>query len=264
MPGPDDDLKVRRADASPARGGRDAEERDDLDDLEERDELDDLDDLRERDAAARGTFTAEELAELAARRAERLAKRCPRCLYLPSLCLCSRVPELVTQARVIVVRHYREVTRSSNTGRLAHLALPNSELIDHGLPGSPPTALSAEALEHAALLFPGGEPIGQGALPRRLIVLDATWSQARRMRRKVRGLERLRTVSITTAPTERPRLRASPGDGKVSTIEAIAYALGELEGAQGPHIRERLLELFELAVERSRSTGRTSPALGAS
>lgn len=218
----------------------------------------------EADAAARARFALDpaELAAYLARRDAKLAKRCARCLHLPALCLCSAIPSLQPRTRVIIVRHYREVTRSSNTGRLAHLALAGSELFDHGMPGTPPTALSPELLDGAALLFPGGEPIGQGALPRALVVLDATWSQARRMRRKVRGLEQLRTVSLTTAPTERPRLRASPGEGKVSTIEAIAYALGELEGAAGPDMRDRLIELFELAVERSKSTGRTSPALG--
>lgn len=224
----------------------------------------DGDDREEADAAARARFALDpaELAAYQARRDAKLAKRCARCLYLPALCLCSALPRLLTRTRVIIVRHYREVTRSSNTGRLAHLALPNSELFDHGMPGTPPTALSRELLDGAALLFPGGEPIGQGEPPRALVVLDATWSQARRMRRKVRGLEHLRTVSLTTAPTERPRLRASPGEGKVSTIEAIAYALGELEGAAGPDVRDRLIALFELAVERSKSTGRTSPALG--
>lgn len=244
-------------------GGEDARGHDD-EDARGDDEGDDGDDSDEADAAARARFALDpaELAAYQARRDAKLAKRCARCLYLPALCLCSALPRLLTRTRVVIVRHYREVTRSSNTGRLAHLALPNSELLDHGMPGTPPTALSRELLDGAALLFPGGEPIGQGELPRALVVLDATWSQARRMRRKVRGLERLRTVSLTTAPTERPRLRASPGEGKVSTLEAIAYALGELEGAAGPDVRDRLIELFELAVERSKSTGRTSPALG--
>jgi len=194
-----------------------------------------------------------------ARRAARLAGRCARCLHLPQWCLCAEVPVVQTRTRVLIVRHYREVTRSSNSGRLAGLALPNSEILDHGAPGTPATLIDAARLEGACLLFPGGEPLSAANPPAKLIVLDATWSQARRMRRKVRGLERIRTVSITTAPTDRPRMRASPGEGKVSTIEAIAYALGELEGDA---VREPLLALFEVAVARSRASGRMSPALG--
>jgi DTW domain-containing protein len=169
------------------------------------------------------------------------------------------VPTVPTRTRVVIVRHYREVTRSSNSGRLAGLALPNSEILDHGAPGTPATLIDAAMLDGACLLFPGGEPLSAEHPPAKLIVLDATWSQARRMRRKVRGLEHIRTVSISAAPTDRPRMRASPGEGKVSTIEAIAYALGELEGDA---VRDPLLALFEVAVARSRASGRMSPALG--
>lgn len=182
--------------------------------------------------------------------------RCPRCLLQVRWCLCADVPTVVTHTKIVIVRHYREVTRSSNSGRLAAMALPNSVLLDHGAPGTPPTQLSADVLDGARLLFPGGETLGAASLPRTLIILDSTWSQARRMRRKVRGLEQVRTVSLPPVPTETPRMRASPGEGKVSTLEAIAYALGVLEGPRGPEVERQLLALFQLAVERSLATGR--------
>ena len=165
-----------------------------------------------------------------------------------------------TRTRVVIVRHYREVTRSSNSGRLAALALPNCELIDHGAVGTPPTVIDGnpEPLGEAAILFPGGEQLTAQNAPARLIILDSTWSQARRMRRKVRGLEGIRTVSLPPVSAEAPRLRASPAAGMVSTIEAIAHALGVIEG---PAVRDPLLALFAVAVERSRASGRSGPAL---
>jgi DTW domain-containing protein len=171
-------------------------------------------------------------------------------------CLCAEVPAVPTRTRVVIVRHYREVTRSSNSGRLAALALLNSELIDHGAPGTAATRVDASG---ACLLFPGGETLTAERAPARLIVLDATWSQVRRMRRKVGGLEAIRTVSLPEVSTAAPRMRASPGQGKVSTIEAIAYALGVLEG---PAPQEQLLALFATAVARSRASGRHGAALG--
>ena len=162
---------------------------------------------------------------------------------------------MVTRTRVLIVRHYREVSRSSNSGRLAAMALPSSQLVDHGAPGTPATQIDAA---DACLLVPGGEVLHPGMAPRTLIVLDATWSQARRMRRKVRGLEQVRTVSLPPVPTGTPRMRASPGDGKVSTLEAIAYALGVLEGAE---VAEPLLQLFHVAVQRSLASGRHGLAL---
>lgn len=182
-------------------------------------------------------------------------RRCPRCLLRKQWCLCAEIPTVVTRTRIVIVRHYREVTRSSNSGRLAGLALPNCEIIDHGAPGTSATVVDPR---DAAVLFPGGQPLSAGNGPARLVILDGTWSQVRRMRRKVGGLDRIPTVCIPLVPTDAPRMRASPGDGKVSTLEAIAHALGVLEGAE---VRDPLLALFELAVARHRATGRTSPAL---
>jgi DTW domain-containing protein YfiP len=174
---------------------------------------------------------------------------------LPRFCLCAEVPTLHTRTRVVIVRHCGEITRSSNSGRLAAMALRNAEIIDHGVPGTPPTRVD---VADARLLYPGGELLRADTPPAKLIVLDATWSQVRRMRRKVGGLEHISTASIPPVPTVGPRLRASPGDGKVSTLEAIAHALGVLEGAA---VRDALLALFALAVERSRAAGRRPPGL---
>jgi DTW domain-containing protein YfiP len=181
-------------------------------------------------------------------------------LLLPQWCLCAEVPVVPTRTRVVIVRHYREVTRSSNSGRLAALALPNCEVLDHGAPGAAPVVIDGrpEAGGEAAILFPGGEVLTAHNAPARLIILDSTWSGARRMRRKVPGLEGVRTVSLPPVSAEAPRLRASPAAGMVSTIEAIAHALGVIEGAA---VRDPLLELFAVAVARSRATGRGGPTL---
>jgi DTW domain-containing protein YfiP len=166
------------------------------------------------------------------------------------LCLCGEVPTIATRTRIVIVRHHRELHRSSNTGRLAALALANSALVDlddAGRAALPP-------LEDAWLLFPEGpEPTAGRPPPRQLVVLDATWSQARRMYRKIPGLLGLPTLRLTGAPTPAARLRASPAPGQVSTIEAIAHALRQLEGevAAAP-----LEALFATAVARAAAAGR--------
>jgi DTW domain-containing protein YfiP len=153
----------------------------------------------------------------------------------------------------VIVRHQREEHRSSNTGRLAHMALPNSELVEHGRLAGP---AKLPALKGAWLLFPEGEPrtAAPEPPPEQLIVLDATWSQARRMYHK---LEQLRGVPILRLPERaRPpgRLREAPSADRVSTIEAIAEALRLLEGDA---VARPLEELFRVAVDRARATGRS-------
>lgn len=179
-------------------------------------------------------------------------QRCPRCLFQLRVCLCAAIPTVATQTRVVIVRHHLERWRSSNSGRLAHFALPNSEIVDHGGAGGlavlPP-------LDGAWLLFPEGAPTDVAPVPppRQLVVLDATWSQARRMFRKLAALRGLPILRLPDVPVARARLRESPAPGRVSTIEAIASALRLLEGdAAGAPLEA----LFSVAVARAAATGR--------
>jgi tRNA-uridine aminocarboxypropyltransferase len=152
---------------------------------------------------------------------------------------------------VVVVRHPAEAFRSSNTGRLAHLALQNSALVDYH--GDRETRMPA--LAGAWLVFPEGEPahvVPQPA-PAQLVVLDASWSQARRMFRKLGALRGLPILRLPEPSRAVPRLRAAPAPGRVSTIEAIATALRLIEGDSAA---DALEELFQLAVARARATGR--------
>ncbi len=162
------------------------------------------------------------------------------------------MPVVATRTRVVIVRHHLERWRSSNTGRLAHLALPNSVIVDHGGIAGP---AALPPLDGAWLLYPEGEPVTgrPEPPPRELVVLDATWAQARRMYRKLGALRGLPTLRLPDAPMPSARLREAPAPGRVSTIEAIARALRLLEGdAAGAALEE----LFALAVDRARASGR--------
>ncbi|HET7500519.1 MAG TPA: tRNA-uridine aminocarboxypropyltransferase [Kofleriaceae bacterium] len=178
--------------------------------------------------------------------------RCPRCLLAARVCLCAAIPAVVTRTRVVIVRHHSERWRSSNSGRLAHLALPNSEIVEHGGVAGPAVL---PPLAGAWLVFPEGAPATAPPVPPpgQLVVLDATWSQARRMFRKLAGLRGLPILRLPDAPMPAARLRESPSPGRVSTIEAIARALRLIEGeaAAAP-----LEALFALAVARAAATGR--------
>ena len=179
--------------------------------------------------------------------------KCPRCLLQQRVCLCSEIKAIATRTRIVIVRHHQEQFRSSNSGQLAHLALPNSEIVDHGGSGGP---AALPVLDGAWLLFPEGEPrdVAPEPPPRQLIVLDATWSQARRMYRKIDALRVLPILRLPDEPMPRARLRESPGPGRVSTIEAIARALRMLEGEPAARALE---QLFDVAVRRAQSTGRS-------
>ena len=177
--------------------------------------------------------------------------RCERCLLQRWLCLCAAIPTVATRTRIVIVRHHTERWRSSNSGRLAHLALPNSEIVEHGGIGG---LAVMPALAGAWLLFPEGTPtVRVETPPQQLVVLDATWSQARRMFRKLPALRGLPILRLPEPAIAVARMRESPGEGRVSTIEAIAQALRLFEGDA---VATPLEALFALAVERAAASGR--------
>ena len=183
-----------------------------------------------------------------------VAERCERCLYQRRVCLCAEIPVVQTATRVVIVRHHSERFRSSNSGRLAHLALPNSVIVDYGGGrDQPPPELPS--FDGAWLVFPEVDPIAADVPPpRQIVVLDATWSQARRMYRKVDALRGLPTLRLVIGNIPARRLRASPAADRVSTIEAIACAIRMLEGEPGA---AELETLFAIAVERAAASGRS-------
>lgn len=184
------------------------------------------------------------------RSATDLSTRCASCLVRRDLCLCDRVPRIRNRTRVVIVRHALEAFRSTNTGRIAMLALENAVLVDHG--GRPGTGLASlpEPLADpgAWMLFPDGarEP---DVAPRTIVVVDASWSQARRMVQRVERLRSMPRFAVSPGPSL-PRLRIAPrGDG-MSTIEAISRALARFEA---PDVSEALDALCRLHAERSRA-----------
>lgn len=101
----------------------------------------------------------------------------------------------------------------------------------------------------AALLAPGGTPAGQasGAPPPVLVVVDATWPQAEKMARINPWLEALPRLSVDAGrPSGYGDLRREPGPGLLSTVEAVALALGALEG--DPDRFDPLVAAFHRAV----------------
>lgn len=191
----------------------------------------------------------------------RTSQRCDRCWQSLPLCVCGEVPAVQNRTRIIVLRHHHEAVRPSNTARLAALALANIELVEW-VPRSPPDVASIVASHRPAwVLYPGPATVSLSVeRPAALVVLDATWKQARKMLHHHPGLVQLPRWGLPEA-TSRPRLRASADPAARSTLEAIADALTLLEG---PHVGEPLHFLHGLLVQRVlRARGRPPAAVTA-
>lgn len=179
--------------------------------------------------------------------------RCPRCRMHGSLCVCALFPRIETRTRLVLVIHRIEARKPSNTGRLAAECLTNCQVLVRGHASTPSAPLAPDPASQSLLLFPHDDAVPlerffASSLPVTLIVPDGTWRQASKVRQRVPGF---RDVPCVSLPPDEPsiyRLRAEAHDHGLATAEAIARALGILEG---PHVRRALEHVFRAMVERT-------------
>ena len=53
---------------------------------------------------------------------------CMSCFMHKSLCFCDLIPSLETKTKLTLIIHYKEIFKTTNTGRLAIKSLKNSEM----------------------------------------------------------------------------------------------------------------------------------------
>lgn len=178
-----------------------------------------------------------------------------------SLCICALLPRLRTRTRVVLVVHQLELNKPTNTGVLAARCLENSAMVYRGRAPGEASAAAPEPLVPAGaqglVLFPHPEatPLeswrGQDVV---LFVPDGTWSQAASTRRRLPELAALPCASLPApaqdvAPAQPVnRLRAPPRPGRLATLEAVAIALGILEG---PAVGQALMRVYRTMTDRT-------------
>jgi DTW domain-containing protein len=178
------------------------------------------------------------------------------------MCLCGELPQIPTRSRVVLLTHRIERTKSTNTGRIALRLLAGAEIRVRGeiqARARPPLPAGRRLVlypsPHARVLSPAdaqGEPVV-------LLVPDGTWNQARRAFQRDPDAQGAEPVTLPEGAPSRYGLRRAPHEGALSTLEAVARALGLLEGEA---IERRMMEAFDAWVERAtrvRLTGKLAP-----
>ena len=166
--------------------------------------------------------------------------------------MCSVLPCVEARTEVVLIRHITERLLTSNTGRFAALALPRSRLLAYG--GGDPFDATPLRAPGSVLLYCSGPTRPLPFVPERLIVLDGSFRQARRMYKRVPELRELPEFSLPAPRVTPTRLRRPTQREGMSTIEAIAAALSALEG---PELAAPLWALHaELVSRADRMRGR--------
>ena len=176
--------------------------------------------------------------------------RCTRCWLRRDFCICSTIVPKSTRVELVLLRHWREAPKPSNTGRIARLALPKLKLIEYGAPNSTFHRTDLK-VGGAHLLMPDPDPENNTTSEpiERLIIPDGTWGQSRRMCTRL-GLNDLPKIHLPLPRADTVRLRKPPGPWAMSTLEALALAIHQIESVA---LGEHLLALHERFVRASRA-----------
>lgn len=202
---------------------------------------------------------------------------CYRCFWPTDQCWCASIPEIPTHTRFIILMHPKEFKQEkAGTGRLTHLSLPNSE-IQVGVEFDDHPAVQrilADPTLHVVLLYPGKTAINLSAPDQRwsppvsqervVLVLDATWSCARKMLKLSPSLQRLPRVMFTPTAPSRFVIKQQPLAGCLSTIESVYEVIVALNarGLETVPRPDRLLELFSKMQQHQIDCARDPKRLG--
>lgn len=207
---------------------------------------------------------------------------CYRCFWPEAHCWCDRIKPIATKTRFVFLMHPKEYRyEKAGTGRLTHLSLPNSEIVV-GVEFDENKRLNellADQSHRVVLLYPGENAVNlsqAGAveqspfdLPLVVLVLDATWSCARKMLKLSSGLQRLPRVMFTPSAPSRFVIKAQPIKGCLSTLESVHEVLSALDkaGVESYEQNEQLLQLFgamqQFQIECAQNTDRGGYRRGA-
>ncbi len=170
------------------------------------------------------------------------AERCPECRVIISHCLCAWRPKVDAQSGMCLLMHDTEPLKPTNTGWLIADLIAETSAFGWQRTAVDPRllALLEQPQWQPHIVFPG-----EFVAPERVVtevtrepgkrplflLLDATWTEARKMFRKSPYLDRFPVLSLQPEQMSRYRLRRSKRDDHFCTAEVAAMCL-ELAGDQ--------------------------------
>ncbi len=194
---------------------------------------------------------------------------CAVCVQPDFCCYCSHIHSFDPKINFVVLIHPVEAKRRIATGRMSHLCLQGSYLIQGQdyTRNSLVNELINESDYHSVILYPGpnsqnltdlSESKKSTLFPKhkklRIFVIDGTWATARKMTRLSENLKTLPRICFTPPTPSNFRVRKQPKADCYSTIEAIHQTIELLGKSQNFDTNERshdkLLSVFNHMVDR--------------
>lgn len=128
--------------------------------------------------------------------------------------------------KIFLLTHERELLRATNTGVLATKVAPEIvERIIWARNSPDPSLLNAIHSENTVLLYPADDAAEPIESFENIILLDATWQEARKMFNKSPYLKNIPKAQFKTRTVSRYQLRRNQPDGGLCTAECVIEIL---------------------------------------
>ncbi|MEZ4391636.1 MAG: tRNA-uridine aminocarboxypropyltransferase [Polyangiales bacterium] len=180
----------------------------------------------------------------------------------PSVCWCDHAVSLRSRTRVVILQHPREAKVAIGTVAIAARCLPDAR-VERGVrfdPAALQEILYGDPARPPVILFPTDdardlrdEPFAHDVT---LVLLDGTWSLAAKLLKHNEALRALPRVRFSPTRPSQYRIRKEPAEHCVASIEALAEALGALEG--DPEKFSALLAPFAAMVDHQLRCAQTA------
>ncbi|WP_354623933.1 tRNA-uridine aminocarboxypropyltransferase [Psychromonas sp. MME2] len=175
---------------------------------------------------------------------------CQRCLKAQSACICATIKMIDNQHFLHILQDPSEEKKAIGTAKILALSLQRCEittanLFDEGL----------FDIDNSYLLFPDEAAIPADSLINQaninfdshFIILDGSWKKAYKLLMSNPFLQKLPKVAITGTESSHYRIRKSPREDGLSTVEAGYYLLSQLENESEKYLP--LLESFNAMID---------------
>ena len=200
-----------------------------------------------------------------------MAEKCYKCFRPMETCYCKHIVPIETGVKFVFLIHPKEAYKQkTGTGRLAHLSLPDSELII-GIDFTHNRRLN-ELINNPeyfpVVMYPGKDAwtaAGKRETPpytlkeamngKKLLVIlvDATWPCAKKMLKLSPNVTALQKISFTAGYRSEFTFKKEPAEDYLSTIETCYYLIKEVQQAGLIELAEDgaepLMKVFRLMVK---------------
>ncbi len=181
--------------------------------------------------------------------------RCTNCRVNNHFCVCSFLSPMKIHTNVSLIVHVSELKLTSNTAQFVEKILPgDAQIFIRGKVNevfSPDPIL--ERSGSPLFLFPDEDSVELDETflknhpgPHHIIIPDGNWNQAKKVFKREEKFKNIPTVKLPAGIVGEYKLRKAPQPDWVSTYEAVAYALGVLEGR---NVQEHMLNFFRIWVQ---------------